>query len=54
MNAQPVTPSRLGLVDGSVPATSSRFFCVLDDDAVVQLDDLVCARCRARGGSERV
>jgi hypothetical protein len=52
MNAQPVGDSRLGLVDGSVPATSSRFFCVLDEDAVVQLDDLVCASQTLPDGRE--
>jgi len=31
----------VGLVDGSVPATTRRFHVVLADDAVVQLDDLV-------------
>ena len=43
MMATASIPARLGLVDGAVAATSSRFFCVLDNDAVVQLDDLVCA-----------
>jgi hypothetical protein len=46
------TPARLGLVDGAVPATSSRFFCVLDDDAVVQVDDLVCVSQRLPNGEE--
>lgn len=32
----------IGLVDGSVPATTDRFTVCLNDDAVVQLDDLVC------------
>ncbi|MBO0709399.1 MAG: ATP-binding protein, partial [Candidatus Dormibacteraeota bacterium] len=32
---------RVGLVDGSVEASTRRFSVVLDDDAVVQLDDLV-------------
>ena len=32
----------LGLVDGSIPATTDRFVVCLNDDAVVQLDDLVC------------
>src|SRR5690349_6412762 len=34
-------PVALGVVDGSVPATTRRFHVVLDDDAVAQLDDLV-------------
>jgi hypothetical protein len=34
-------PVIVGLVDGSVPATTRRFHVVLSDDAVVQLDDLV-------------
>ena len=46
------TPTRLGLVDGAVPATSSRFFCVLDDDAVVQLDDLICVSQRLPNGED--
>jgi DNA helicase HerA-like ATPase len=32
----------VGLVDGSIPATTDRFVVCLSDDAVVQLDDLVC------------
>jgi DNA helicase HerA-like ATPase len=32
----------VGLVDGAVPATTDRFTVCLNDDAVVQLDDLVC------------
>src|SRR5438105_12742331 len=32
---------RIGLVDGSVEATTRAFAVVLGDDAVVQLDDLV-------------
>ena len=34
----------VGLVDGSAESTSRRFSVVLDDDAVVQLDDLVGSR----------
>ncbi|MGH7921442.1 MAG: ATP-binding protein, partial [Candidatus Dormibacteraceae bacterium] len=33
--------TRLGLVDGSVEASTRRFSVVLDEGAVVQLDDLV-------------
>lgn len=36
-------PVRRGVVDGSVPSTTRRFHVVLDDDAVVQLDDIVAA-----------
>jgi DNA helicase HerA-like ATPase len=32
----------IGLVDGAIPATTDRFTICLNDDAVVQLDDLVC------------
>jgi DNA helicase HerA-like ATPase len=32
----------VGLVDGAIPATTDRFTICLNDDAVVQLDDLVC------------
>ena len=32
----------MGLVDGSIPASTDRFTICLNDDAVVQLDDLVC------------
>jgi len=35
------TAPGLGLVDGSVPASTRRFHVVLDEAAVVQLDDLV-------------
>jgi hypothetical protein len=38
---RPPAPVIVGLVDGSVPATTRRFQVVLADDAVVQLDDLV-------------
>lgn len=38
------SPAPVGLVDGSVPATTRRFHVVLNDDAVVQLDDLVTSR----------
>ncbi len=35
---------RIGLVDGSTDANSRRFRVILDEDAVVQLDDLVAVR----------
>ena len=35
------TTGRIGLVDGSLEADSRRFHVILDDDAVVQLDDLL-------------
>jgi uncharacterized protein len=43
VDGQPYTAPavRVGLVDGSLPATTREFAIVLDDDAVVQLDDLV-------------
>ena len=37
----PAPAPLVGLVDGSVPATTSRFHVVLADDAVAQLDELV-------------
>lgn len=41
-NGESAVPSSgLGLVDGSVPASTRRFFVVLAEDAVVQLDELV-------------
>lgn len=41
----PPDPHRIGLVDGSVDASSRRFFVVCDPEAVVQLDELVtCAQ----------
>lgn len=36
-----VFASSVGLVDGSVPASTRRFQVVLADDAVAQLDELV-------------
>jgi len=48
----PPDPHRIGLVDGSVDASSRRFFVVLDEDALVQLDELVtCAQTLPGGGS---
>ena len=41
----------VGLVDGSVPATTRRFHVVLADDAVVQLDDLVALHQTLPDGS---
>ncbi len=45
-------PIPLGLVDGSVPSTTRRFQVVLDDDAVVQLDDLVASYQVLRNGAD--
>lgn len=42
---------RIGLVDGSIEADSRRFHVVLDDDAVVQLDDLVVVEQALPDGS---
>lgn len=39
-----LTSHEVGLVDGSVAATSRRFSVILHEDAVVQLDDLVVSR----------
>jgi uncharacterized protein len=36
------TGALLGLVDGSTPANTRRFHVVLEDNAIAQLDDLVC------------
>ena len=44
----------LGLVDGSAPATTRRFHVVLDENAVVQLDDLVTSRQTLANGIELV
>lgn len=46
------TPRVVGLVDGSVPATTRRFHVVLADDAVVQLDELVATMQQLPDGSE--
>ncbi|MGH9009373.1 MAG: ATP-binding protein, partial [Acidimicrobiia bacterium] len=48
MNEPPV----VGLVDGSVPASTRRFHVVLADDAVVQLDDLVALHQSLPDGSD--
>jgi DNA helicase HerA-like ATPase len=42
----------LGLVDGSTPSNTRRFHVVLDDDAVVQLDDLVISSQILPDGTE--
>lgn len=51
-DAAPTEEARVGLVDGAVPATTSRFFCVLDDHAIVQLDDLVCCTQKLPDGRD--
>ena len=45
---------RLGAVDGSTDAGTRRFHVVLDDDAVVQLDDLVVCRQSLPDGAGEV
>ena len=45
---------RIGAVDGSVDAGTRRFHVVLDDDATVQLDDLVVCRQLLPNGSGEV
>ncbi len=45
-------PETVGLIDGSLPASTRRFNVVLDDDAVVQLDDLVACRQDLPDGNE--
>jgi len=42
----------VGLVDGSVPATTRRFQVVLADDATVQLDDLVAVHQTLADGTD--
>lgn len=50
MTTQPTTSDAVGLVDGSVPASTRRFYVVLSDSAVVQLDDLLlCAQALPDG-----
>ena len=46
------TTTNLGLVDGSVPASTRRFFVVLAEDAVAQLDDLVVTTQTLPNGTE--
>src|SRR3954453_20117730 len=45
---------RIGAVDGSVEAGTRRFHVVLDDDAKVQLDDLLVCRQQLPDGSGEV
>lgn len=40
----------IGLVDGSVETDSRRFYVVLDDEAVVQLDEVVAVMTELPGG----
>jgi DNA helicase HerA-like ATPase len=47
---RPTVP--IGLIDGSAPSTSRRFSVVLNDDAVVQLDDLVGSRQQLPDGTD--
>src|SRR5579859_7105023 len=53
---QPEQPAsgdaRIGLVDGSLEATTRGFVVALDEDAVVQLDDLVATTHRLPDGRE--
>jgi uncharacterized protein len=44
--------AEIGLVDGSVAATTRRFMCVLNEDAVAQLDELICVHQRLADGRE--
>ena len=44
--------TRVGLVDGSVQASTRRFTVVLDEDAVVQLDELVATTQELPDGRE--
>ena len=44
--------TRVGLVDGSVQASTRRFTVVLDEDAVVQLDELVATSQELPDGRE--
>ncbi|MEZ4297061.1 MAG: ATP-binding protein [Polyangiaceae bacterium] len=48
---QPIRPE-IGLVDGSVPASTRRFHVVLHEHAVAQLDDLVVCTQALPGGGE--
>jgi uncharacterized protein len=53
MDSQPAKgKSDLGLVDGSVPASTRRFQVVLSERAVAQLDDLVVCSQSLPGGGE--
>lgn len=48
----PIRSDAVGLVDGSVPATTRRFQVVLSEDAIVQLDDLVALHQTLADGSD--
>ena len=52
MSDTPNSSAFVGLVDGSAPATTRRFSLVLDDEAVVQLDDLVVSHQTLPDGRE--
>lgn len=51
-NSATASSGTLGLVDGSVPASTRRFFVVLADDAVAQLDELVVTMQTLPDGTE--
>src|SRR5207245_149062 len=48
----PLSVAEIGLVDGSVAASTRRFHAVLDEDAVAQLDDLVATSQKLPDGTE--
>ena len=50
--SNPLAVADIALVDGSVAASTRRFHAVLNDDAVVQLDDLVATMQRLPDGTE--
>jgi hypothetical protein len=52
--ATPAARPEIGLVDGSVPASTRRFHVVLFEHAVAQLDDLVVCSQSLPGGGEVV
>jgi DNA helicase HerA-like ATPase len=52
MNDTSLTSSLLGVVDGSTNATTRNFRLVLDENATVQLDDLVVCRQQLPDGRE--
>lgn len=47
----PVATRPIGCIDGSADATTRRFYVVLDDDATVELDELVVCRQTLPDGS---
>src|SRR5512144_2116694 len=47
----PVATRPIGCIDGSADATTRRFHVVLDDDATVELDELVVCRQTLPDGS---